>query len=270
MVKMVKDYIEERLGRPMTDVEINQFNSMFAGTKPTIEQCHAYADGLTRSPLDELKAKEVEKMNKEFEEARKNKQRLEKAQLLEMDEKEKAAQAKKQIAEHLFGETDRHKAIRARWEAIQTELNELKFSGVYIENKQKRVKDLETEREKLKQEYVSTPFVYPAKIFHKVTEYRHDEDMKFVDEGGTLRLKYKNTDVKHTPIYENNIPIALEIAIGNFTLSKMFGSAFFKMRVRIPIGFSPKLETDNSKENTAKSTDTEKKGIVDKLKKKLS
>jgi len=29
MVKMVKDHIEERLGRQMTDAEINQFNSMF-------------------------------------------------------------------------------------------------------------------------------------------------------------------------------------------------------------------------------------------------
>ena len=270
--KTCKDIIEVRIGRQMTETEINKFNNMFA-TAPTEEQTIAFANTLVKieiSPLDELKQKEMKKLEKEFQERRKDKEKLDKAKLLEMEEKEKAAKAKRQIAEDLYGEIDRHKEIRARWEVIDRELRDLEFASSYIKDREQRIKSLKEEKKQLREEYIVKPFVYPAKTFSIVTKYVSG-DIELILEDGVWKFYYKNAPFKYDLIKDRDgTPIALETSISNYTLSNMFDSAFYGQKIRTPIKFSPKLETDKPKENITKSTEPEKKGLLEKVKQKLS
>lgn len=191
---------------------------------------------------------ELARADREYRDTQKQKAMEEKKAKERMEEQTKVDKIKQQMEMDLYGRTPRHREIESRWQSIEHEIRDLSFSGSYVPNSEQKLEALKKEREDLKIEYLRTPFEWPLKTFSIPKEYVYSEDMKIVNENGKWVLKYKNTDMLYKLVYnEQGIPVALETSVGNETISKMFGSAFIRMKVRIPIVFSPKLESKEEK-----------------------
>ncbi len=238
-IRTVRDIIEERLGRPVTPKEEDDFNNRCAAmgiTSMNEQDVLKYADSLL-SPEQQQQRAELEATQRKWEEERRlSEKKAKEAEALAKIKMEEESNRKKMELD-LIGETPRHKEIRGRLVEIATQKHMIDFSLTYVENSKEVSKSLEEENKKLLEEYTSIPYEYPSRVFEEAVEYRNirDDNLRLIlQKDGKLTLK-NSTDIPYTVIYEEGIPKYLEMTIGNLTLSTLYGTAFYRQRVRIPI-----------------------------------
>ena len=250
----------------MSKTKRKTFRDITTGTPEELEQIYV------EQSIEEGRAR-VKQAREQFEAKQKAKEEQKKVEAMEDASKRKLQQ---ELDKHKwYGETTRHVEIRNRIQGIDYEKGQL--YGMDIVSKKKLLEKLDIERKALRQEYASIPYVWEGSAF--IIPQRWECTRR---DGAKLTITIEANEPKLTCTNSPDRLYKLEKdKEGKYHLVTFFNNDLIfnfiydlvgtrGMRVDIPISFNPPLESKENTKNITKCANTEKKGILEKVKEKLA